>query len=66
VILTPDEIAELTGKQRQAAQRSELDALGIPYKVRRDGSLVVLRVAAQVALGHVPAQDRPFTPRLRL
>jgi hypothetical protein len=63
--LTAEEIAALTGKQRQSAQRRVLAALGVPYKVRPDGTIVVSRSAAEAAL-HAPAKDRPAPPRLRL
>ena len=42
MLLTPDQLVELTGKRRSDSQRRELEHLGIPYRVRRDGSLVVL------------------------
>lgn len=43
MILSADELRELTGKTRSDAQARELDHLGIPYKKRRDDSIVVLR-----------------------
>ena len=43
--LRPEEIRELTGFIRADAQARELDHLGIPYKTRRDGSLIVMREA---------------------
>ena len=43
MILTPDELRELTGKTRSDAQAKELEYLCIPFKRRRDGSIVVLR-----------------------
>ena len=42
--LTPNEIEEVTGKRLSDAQARELQVLGIPYRTRRDGSLVVLRI----------------------
>lgn len=44
LLLTPDELRELTGHRRADAQARELEFLGIPFRTRRDGSLVVLRV----------------------
>lgn len=41
MILTPEELIVLTQRTRSDGQRRELEHLGIPYKVRRDGSLVV-------------------------
>jgi hypothetical protein len=49
--LTPEEIAEITSKQRQGAQRRVLNALGISHKVRPDGSLVILRSHVERQLG---------------
>lgn len=66
MLLTADEIEALTGKQRRSAQRAVLVALGVPFKVRPDGSLVVLRAAAEAALGYSKADYRPPGPRLRL
>ena len=61
MILTADELAELTARRRPAAQARELDRLGIPYRRRTDGSLVVLREIARHAL-----QISERVPRLRL
>lgn len=51
MILAPQELIELTGKKRTNAQRRQLDCLRVPYRVRLDGSLVVLARAAEIALG---------------
>ena len=45
MILSDEELRDLTGFTRADAQQRELDHLGIAYKVRRDGSLVVMREA---------------------
>jgi hypothetical protein len=58
MILSPDELEALTGKQRPAAQARELAHLCIPYKRRRDGSIVVLRADI--------GAERTQEPRLRL
>jgi len=42
-ILTPEELEKLTGKVRYGAQARELNAFGIPFCRRTNGSLVVLR-----------------------
>jgi hypothetical protein len=62
MILTRDEIVELTGKQRLPAQVRVLDALAVPYRRRPDGTIVIFREA----IHHAPPQDRPTSPRLRL
>jgi hypothetical protein len=61
MILTDAEIAELTRRERRPAQRRVLDALGIPYRIRPDGTLVVFK-----AYFNAPPQDRQTSPRLRL
>ena len=48
MLLTPDEIAALTGKSERAQKRygsqaRELDALGIPYTTRSDKTLIVFK-----------------------
>lgn len=43
LLLTDDEVAALTGRQRRPAQKRELRALGIPFRERTDGTIVVLR-----------------------
>jgi hypothetical protein len=43
MILTPQEIQELTQRNRPGWQARVLEFLGIPFKRRPDGSLVVLR-----------------------
>ena len=42
MFLSPDEIIELTGRHRRDAQVKQLNKMGIVYKVRADGSVVVL------------------------
>jgi hypothetical protein len=54
MFLTPEQLVELTQRKRSDAQRRELDHMGIPYKVRRDGSLAVLRLHAEPAAGTPP------------
>jgi Domain of unknown function (DUF4224) len=43
MFLTSEEIAELCGKRGRFTQMQVLAALGISYKRRPDGSLIVLR-----------------------
>lgn len=51
ITLTEAELQALTGRRRSDGQRRELLAMGIPFKLRRDGSPAVLRVVAELALG---------------
>ena len=62
MILTPAEIAELTQRKQRAAQARELRALGVPYRVRTDGSIVVFRRDVD----EPAAQKRQAPPALRL
>lgn len=41
--LSEEEVRELTGLQRPTAQARELNHLGINHRMRRDGSIAVLR-----------------------
>lgn len=66
MILSHDELVTLTGRQRPRAQRSVLEALGVPYKARPDGSLVVARAAVDLVLGVNTAAPVEHRPRLRL
>lgn len=50
-MLSPSELRELTGRRRSDAQARALDHMGIPYQVRPDGTLAVLRIVAERALG---------------
>jgi len=43
MILSEQELRELTQKQRPTAQARVLEFMGIPYRARPDGSLAVLR-----------------------
>ena len=47
LILTESELRELTEKRRSDAQRRVLDAMGIMYFVRPNGTLAVLRVQVE-------------------
>lgn len=60
MFLTDKELVELTGKVRTKAQIKVLDFMGIPYKTRPDGSIVVLRQYL------APQEKESPSPRLRL
>lgn len=55
--LSQDEIARITRKVKPSAQSKVLTALGIPHKPRPDGSLVVSRLAYELVMGGVTAQQ---------
>lgn len=62
MLLTPEELQKLTNRQRKNAQAKELRAMGIEFRTRTDGSLVVLRATVEIALGAggtaAPKQER--------
>jgi hypothetical protein len=43
MILSPEELFTLTLRRRSRAQTAVLDSLGVPYRLRPDGSVVVFR-----------------------
>jgi hypothetical protein len=61
MILNRDDLVELTQRQKPSAQARVLEALGINYKRRPDGSLVVF-----IQDIHAPTQARQTAPKLRL
>jgi hypothetical protein len=64
--LTHEEIVEITGKKRPRSQREELRQIGIPFRLRSDGSPIVLRAVVEMELGYAPKETRPASPRLRV
>lgn len=59
MILTRAEVVELTGRVRYRAQARALDFLRIPYRLRLDGSPLVVRA-------HVEGRVESREPQLRL
>ena len=58
--LTRAELAELTGKTRSDAQRRVLDYMSLPYRVRPDQTLAVLRShVVQLQGDTMPAPREP-------
>jgi hypothetical protein len=51
MFLKPDEITDLTGRQRSDAQCRVLTFMGIEHKQRPDGSVAVLRAHVEKAFG---------------
>lgn len=66
ILLGQDEIEELTARKRPSAQRDVLLQLAIPFKIRPDGSIVVLRAAMEAALGYAQTNQRPPSPAVRV
>ena len=59
MILSPDDLIDLTRKKRPSAQKRELDALNIPSKPRSDGSLIVFWEDVRAAQNPQPARREP-------
>ena len=60
MFLTPEEIADLTGRSRRDAQAKVLALMGVEHRLRPDRSIVVLRAHVEKLLGGVTADP----PRL--
>ena len=59
MILTDDELRTLTGKKFRTAQAQVLRYMGIDFRMRPDGSLVVLRSQLEAA---PPKRKKPVEP----
>ncbi|WP_369414072.1 DUF4224 domain-containing protein [Paracandidimonas lactea] len=66
LVLSPAELESVTGKTRKSSQCHVLAQLGIPYKIRPDGTPVVLRAAMEASFGHAPTDKGPSSPRIRV
>lgn len=54
MILTPDELITLTRRKQSVAQARVLQALGVRYAMRPDGTLVVSSAHVEATLGGAP------------
>ena len=63
--LNENEIRDVTRRKRTDAQRRVLDALGIRYRTRPDGSLLVLRANVERELGGLAGTSAAREPQLR-
>jgi Domain of unknown function (DUF4224) len=63
VILTPEELVTLTRRVKSGWQRRELQHLGIPFRARSDGSLIVFWEDVRPPHNQQP---KPREPQLRL
>jgi len=59
MFLTREEVQELTSKKRLSSQVAVLNSLGIVYKLRPDGSPVVLKAHVEQLFGGQVAQQSP-------
>lgn len=60
MFLTDGEIIQTTRKHHKRAQMAALNMMGIQYKVRPDGSLLVLRAHVEQVLGIKVQGSRPI------
>jgi hypothetical protein len=65
IVLSPQEIADLTDRVRTSAQARQLAHMGIPYTPRTDGSLAVLRVHVESLIAAAARRDEKPRPRVR-
>jgi hypothetical protein len=63
IVLSPQELEAYTLKSTPGRQRRVLEHIGVSFRVRPDGSLIVLRVHVEHAYDAKPARPEP---RLRL
>ena len=59
MILNPQELEEFTGKPTPGRQKRVLDFLGVRYRSRPDGTLIVLRIHAYGPQDAPPARREP-------
>jgi hypothetical protein len=59
LVLTADEVAELTGRVRRSAQVKALQFMGIEHRIRPDGSVAVLRSCVEKVLGGGDTNPKP-------
>lgn len=68
MLLTAEEVRELTGMQRPSAQARALQSMGIECRRRPDGSVVVLRAVVEAVLGGgvIAPKIKPAVPEPQL
>jgi len=66
LMLDEIELEELTQRRRVDAQRRALDSMKIPYRVRHDDTLAVLRAHVERDPNATPGASGPREPQLRL
>jgi len=62
IVLNTDELREITGRSRAPSQIAALRSLGIEYKQRADGRVIVSRQHALEVLSGGPAKLRRAQP----
>ncbi|MDR5170693.1 DUF4224 domain-containing protein [Methylobacillus flagellatus] len=51
LVLTPEELIQLTGHRRSDAQCRELQHMRLEFRIRRDGTIAILRTHVEQELG---------------
>jgi hypothetical protein len=65
MFLSREELADLTGKTRRDAQLRVLRSMGLAFRLRPDGSPIVLRAYVEAMLGGSAAKITPQEPQLQ-
>lgn len=60
--LTPDELVDITGRQRRSAQVRVLNEMRIPFRMNPDGKVLVVREQYLTAAGGKPTDQRQTEP----
>lgn len=66
MFLDDDDLIALTGKTRRDAQARALDFMGVGYKLRPDGSVVVMRASVEHCFGFGLVSKKTRKPELCL
>ena len=56
LVLNKNELEQYTGRVQRRSQRRVLDAMGIPYELRPDATIVVLRSSIEREAANTPEQ----------
>ena len=59
IVLSEQELVDLTKKTRPSAQARVLDFMDIPYRPRPDGSLAVMRIHVETPAEQIVKLGRP-------
>lgn len=58
MFLSPEELVQLTGRQRRDAQVRALRYMGIEHRVRPDGTVAVLKTHVEQSFGETHSHDK--------
>ncbi len=63
MILSHEELQQVTGRKRHKAQAMELSRMGLPFVVRSDGRPIVSRLAFERIVGHDSRRKAAAEPK---